>query len=84
MTSTMKLPNGKYRTANGSTMEISGTRGGISRVDFDWLEEGACLDCRVRAYEHDGNMIWECDYCDGGRTPLFPVTPGSAPTERDK
>ena len=68
----MKLLNGKYRTMKGSTMEIRGTHGGKSRVDFDGLEEGACMDCRVNAYEHDGDMIWECDYCGGGRTPLFP------------
>ena len=69
----MKLPNGKYRTAAGSLMEISGTYGGISRVDFDWIEEGACCDCKVNAYEDGGDMCWSCDYCDGGRAKLYPM-----------
>ena len=69
----MKLPNGHYKTAAGSEMRISGTHSGRSVVDFDWLEEGACVDCRVSAYEHDGDLIWECDRCSGGRAALMPV-----------
>jgi len=72
----MTLPNGHYRTAAGSEMWISGEHGGISEVSFDWLEEGACLDCRVSAYDIDGMLIWECEECEGGRAELFPVAAG--------
>lgn len=44
----MGLPNGHYRTKAGSEMWISGKHGGISRVEFDWLEEGgARIACRI-------------------------------------
>lgn len=67
----MKLPNGKYRTERGSLMEISGQHGGISRVEFDWLEEDACADCRVDAYPIHDYMVWDCEACGGGRAKLF-------------
>lgn len=67
----MALINGEYKTAAGSRMTISGAHGGISRVDFDWFEEGACCDCEVCAYEDDGRMIWQCDECGGGSAELF-------------
>lgn len=35
------LPNGHYKTEHGSEMWISGKHGGISRVEFDWLDEDA-------------------------------------------
>lgn len=70
----MGLPNGHYRTAAGSEMWISGEHGGISRVEFDWLEEGACPDCVPDAYEYDGMLIWHCDQCEGGQAELQPVT----------
>lgn len=55
------LPPGIYRTAHGSTMEISGKHGGISSVSFDWLEEdNACMDCEVEPYDSDGYMVWRC------------------------
>ena len=73
----MGLPNGIYRTKNGSIMEISGQHSGISKVDFYWLEEGACCDCQVSAYEEDGDLIWWCDQCGGGRSELFHVTPNA-------
>ena len=69
----MNLPNGHYRTAAGSEMWISGERGGISRVEFDWLEEAACCDCRPDAYEHDGRLTWTCDVCGGGSAELVLV-----------
>ena len=69
----MALPNGHYRTAAGSEMWISGANSGISRVDFDWLEEGACFDCVPNAYEFDGMLIWHCDECGGGQAELLPV-----------
>ena len=69
----MKLPNGHYRTANGSEMWISGKVGGISEVSFDWLEESACCDCRPVAYAQDGRLAWECSECGGGSAELVLV-----------
>lgn len=72
----MTLPCGRYRTANGSRMCVSGTHAGIREVVFDWLEEGACIDCIAEAYEVDGRLIWNCDYCGGGSAELYPDTGG--------
>lgn len=66
------LSNGRYRTKNGSTMEISSDHCGISTVSFDWVEEDACIDCKVCAYaDEDGFLVWECEHCGGGRAELF-------------
>jgi len=70
-----QLPNGKYKTVNGSTLEISGKYGGIAKVDFDWLEEGACIDCQCEPYpekfdDGDWRLIWNCKYCGGGNARL--------------
>ena len=70
----MGLPNGIYRTAAGSTVTISGKYSGISAVEFDWLEEGGCSDCVPNAYEYEGDLIWHCDECGGGRAQLIPAT----------
>lgn len=67
----MRLANGYYRTAAGSEMRISGEHGGISRVTFDWLEEGGCSECHADPYEYDGRMVWHCQYCNGGSAELF-------------
>ena len=69
----MKLANGKYRTASGSTMEISGDMGGRSAVEFDWFEEAACSDCVAEPYEDDGDLVWHCSECGGGRAALVPT-----------
>ena len=69
----MSLPNGKYRTKRGSTVTISGKHGGISRVDFDWCEEDACIDCEPRAYDTDGHLVWDCEICGGGMAKLEKV-----------
>ena len=69
----MKLKVGKYRTEAGSTMIISGKYAGISTVEFDWLEEDACCECVPEPYEVDGDLVWHCDYCVGGRAELFPT-----------
>ena len=68
----MSLPNGHYRTAAGSEMWVSGKYGGVSEVSFDWLEEGACLDCQVSAYDADGRLAWTCEECGGGSAELLP------------
>lgn len=53
-------------------MTIGGPHGGISEVEFDWLEEGGCIDCVPHAYDDDGYLVWDCDQCGGGSTELFP------------
>ena len=79
MTSSIpKLPNGLYHTKTGSTVEISGKHGGISTVNFDWLEEPhACDSCHVDPYpEWDVDrwiLTWGCDVCDGGFAEIYPV-----------
>lgn len=65
-------------------MEIYGKFGGISEVQFDWLEEeNACLDCRPNAYDDDGYLTWTCEVCGGGSAEWFPLatpsTPGANP-----
>jgi hypothetical protein len=67
------LPVGKYRTKGGSTMEVSGKHGGISRVEFDWLEEDACDSCTPEAYDDEGFLSWHCHRCCGGRAKLVKV-----------
>lgn len=72
------LPNGKYITVAGSTLEISGKYGGKAKVEFDWLEEGACIDCQCEPYpeEFDNDnwrLIWYCEYCNGGNAKLQPA-----------
>ena len=64
------MKNGQYKTAAGSTMTISGKHGGISTVDFDWLEEEACIECQPEPYDADGYLVWQCDYCGGGKAKL--------------
>ena len=59
----------KYRTANGSTVTISGEHGGIVEVEFDWLEEpGACVDCRP-FFDH-GVLRWNCTEHESGSAAL--------------
>ena len=70
----MSLPNGHYRTAAGSEMWVSGAHGGRSRVEFDWYEENnACIECVPSAYDSEGDLVWTCDECGGGRAKLMPV-----------
>lgn len=70
----MGLKNGTYRTEAGSTVTISGAHSGISRVEFDWLEEGGCCECAVNGYpvENDDGLYltWACNECGGGRAKL--------------
>lgn len=69
------LPSGKYKTNAGSVMIISGKYGGISEVEFDWLEEeDACIECQPDAYDDDGYLTWYCDYCGGGKAVLHAIT----------
>lgn len=72
------LPNGKYKTAAGSTVVISGDHSGISTVEFDWLEENACVDCEAAAYPvkqgADWFLEWSCEECGGSMAVLYPDT----------
>jgi hypothetical protein len=76
----MTLPNGTYRTKAGSTVELTGMSGGISRVSFDWLEEpNACIECHVDVTPQDWgdgthHLVWWCEHCSGGSAVLFPDT----------
>lgn len=71
------MQNGKYRTAKGSTVEISGKHSGITRVDFDWVEEeGACVDCEPEPYpedygDGDWRLVWTCEFCGEGNAKLI-------------
>ena len=67
------LKAGKYITAKGSTMAISGEFGGKSKVSFDWYEEDACDECIPELYDVDGYLVWHCDVCDGGQAKLMPT-----------
>lgn len=69
----MGLPVGKYRTRAGSEMIVSGAHAGISRVEFDWVEEQACPDCTPEPYDDEGFLIWHCEGCGGGRAALAAV-----------
>jgi len=71
----MSLKNGTYRTAAGSEMRVSGLRSGVSAVNFDWVEEGACVDCQPNVYDDDGYLVWDCDDCGGGKAKLEPFMP---------
>ncbi len=52
-------------------MTISGKYGGINKVNFDWVEEGACYDCVPEAYDAHGCLIWHCEVCGGGKAKLY-------------
>lgn len=73
------MKNGKYKTAAGSTVELSGRNGGISLVNFDWLEEpNACIDCQADPYPEDFGtgelyLTWSCSNCEGGSALLTPL-----------
>ena len=79
----MTLPNGKYRTKAGSTLEITGHYprvGALARnLQFDYNEESpACVECLVNhsaLQAHDGNwfLTWECTEHESGSAQLFPV-----------
>lgn len=72
-----KLPNGEYRTKSGSTMRIYGSRSERRDIVFDWLEEGACIECDVDSMpeqDHEGRwfLFWGCNDCGGGSAEIFP------------
>lgn len=58
---------GKYKTENGSTVTITGKHCGIVTIQFDWLEEGGCIDCEPSTDVNEDVLYWSCDYCGGGQ-----------------
>lgn len=69
--SNIDMENGEYRTRHGSIVKIFNGR---ATINFDWYEEpDACYDCRVEPYPEDGNLIWHCDYCEGGSAELLKI-----------
>ncbi|PWB94629.1 hypothetical protein [Methylosinus sporium] len=66
----------RYRTAAGSTVEVSGEFRGIFEITFDWLEEGACIEVRSSVtvdLRDEPRLYWRCD-CHGERSaPLVPI-----------
>lgn len=70
----MILPNGTYKTENGSIVIISGKNSGKTQISFDWFEEkNACIDCEVDLYPVEDMLEWSCKFCGGGSTKLFLV-----------
>lgn len=67
----MRLQNGSYVTNKGSTITISGERGGIIRGEFDWFEEDdVCCPDTFSDADSEG-LHWYCSSCDqGGVIPL--------------
>ena len=62
-----------YSTAAGSRVEISGKHRSISTIDFDWFEEGACVEAKRNVNVELGDeprLHWYCDCCGGGSAPL--------------
>lgn len=58
-----------YRTAAGSTVEVSGAHSGIIDIVFDWFEEGVCCEARVYTDAPDRDeprLRWSCE-CHGER-----------------
>ena len=63
----------RFRTAAGSTVEISGRHGGISEIAFDWFEEGACIEAHPvceTTDPQDAWLYWHCECCGDGQTKL--------------
>ena len=89
----MALQNGIYRTEAGSIVTVSGDHSGRFAIEFDWLEEGACIDATPMVEEDE--LHWACDQdcqCSGHATlhPMegasgikAPVTPTTYLDEKD-
>jgi hypothetical protein len=62
-----------YRTERGSWVEISGKHRGVSVIDFDWLEEGACIEAYPTCETYnpsDAWLYWHCECCGHGQAKL--------------
>ncbi len=59
----------RFRTKAGSRIRVFGEHLGCYEIDFDWLEEGACMGSRPSIDISDRSepwLTWDCDCCDGG------------------
>ena len=62
-----------YRTERGSRVEISGEHRGISVINFDWFEEGACTEAHPTCDTRDPTdawLYWQCECCGSGQAKL--------------
>jgi hypothetical protein len=71
-----RLPDGTYRTAAGSTVQISGKHAGVFYTAiFDWLEEGGCIECTAShipvRIDGDWCLTWDCEECGGGAARIY-------------
>jgi len=62
----MDIENGIYRTAAGSTIRVSGKHGGEISIDFEWLDEGGCIECAPYFEPSELLFVWSCEWCGGG------------------
>lgn len=84
MTDNPQTTRAYYRTAHGSRVEISGRHMGIVTIDFDWLEEGACIESKRNVLAEtrdpeDAWLFWSCKCCGGGQTRLQVTGAGKCP-----
>ena len=56
-----------YKTKSGSTAKVYRK---TVHIDFDWMGEGACLDCNPYFDEKEILLEWNCVFCDGGKAEL--------------
>lgn len=53
-------------TARGSRVHAKGLRSWV--IDWDWFEEGACIEASVEVDEQGQSIVWICDCgcgCEG-------------------
>ena len=78
------LANGKYRTAAGSVLEVSGEHSDTFKLEFHPYEEPhACDKCKAYPYAVEikpgvFRLVWHCKVCDGGSALLMPVPKGES------
>lgn len=67
------VTSSRWRTACGSTVEVSGQHHGVVTIDFDWFEEGACIEAARSVSVEIGPepmLHWECACCGAFSEPL--------------
>lgn len=63
----------RYRTDAGSRVEITGKHRGISTIEWDWFEEGACPEAHPVAdvsRRDEQLLLWSCECCGSGQARL--------------
>ncbi len=56
----------EYVSEKGSTVKVTGKYSGIFTIDFDWFEEGACVEAHPE-FNNDDNepaIIACCECCE--------------------